>query len=116
MVVARPYVPDRGDIVWINFSPHAGHEQAGKRPGLVLSPREYNDKVGLAVVCPITSRVKDFPFEVLLPEGLRITGVVLADQVKSLDWRSRQVEFVATTPAAVVDDVVAKILSLMSDE
>jgi mRNA interferase MazF len=114
--VARPYIPDRGDIVWLNFSPHAGHEQAGNRPALVLSPRDYNDKVGLAVFCPITSRVKDFPFEVLLPEGFRIAGVVLADQVKSLDWRSRQVEFVVAAPAAVVDDVVAKILSLMSND
>lgn len=113
--MSRPYAPDRGDIVWITFSPHAGHEQGGKRPALVLSPRAYNDKVGLAVLCPITSRVKGFPFEVPLPEGLGPSGVALADQVKSLDWQSRNAEFAATVPAAVVDDVVAKILSLISN-
>ena len=86
------YAPQRGDIVWLRFTPHAGHEQAGRRPALVLSPRLYNRKVGLAVCCPITSKVKGYPFEVELPEGLEATGAVLCDQLKSLDWRARRAQ------------------------
>src|SRR3990172_1318707 len=90
LVVASRYVPDRGDAVWLQFDPRLGHEQAGRRPALVLSPRTYNSRVGLALFCPITSQVKGYPFEVPLPTGLRIRGCVLADQIKSLDWRSRK--------------------------
>lgn len=79
--------PDRGDLVWLNFSPQAGHEQAGHRPALVLSPERYNGRSSVALFCPITSRVKGYPFEVALPPAGKITGVVLADQVRSLDWR-----------------------------
>jgi len=82
--VPRRYVPRRGDIVWLSFTPQAGHEQAGRRPALVLSPSAYNRKVGLALFCPVTSRVKGYPFEVTVPKGLSVAGVVLADQVKSL--------------------------------
>ena len=89
MVVASAYVPERGDVVWLKFDPQAGREQAGRRPALVISPRSYNRKVGLALFCPITSRVKGYTFEVLLPEGGGAQGAVLCDQVKSLDWRSR---------------------------
>src|SRR5437660_9952142 len=85
-----PYVPSRGDAVWITLNPQAGHEQSGRRPALVLSPSAYNGRVGLALLCPITSQVKGYPFEVTLPHGLPITGVVLADEVKSLDWRARK--------------------------
>lgn len=81
------FVPDRGEVVWLTFDPQAGHEQAGRRPALVLSPAAYNGKVGLALVCPITSRIKDFPFEVHLPEGLPVSGAILADQLMNLDWR-----------------------------
>jgi len=88
-VVAR-YVPDRGDVVWLNFTPQAGHEQAGHRPALVLSPAAYNGKTGLMLCCPITSREKGYPFEVKLDTRAGVSGVVLADQIKSLDWRARR--------------------------
>ena len=83
------YVSDRGDAIWLNFTPQAGHEQAGHRPALVLSPRSYSRKAGLALLCPITSQEKGYPFEVPLSEADEVHGVVLADQVKSLDWRER---------------------------
>ena len=88
------YVPDRGDLVWLEFTPQAGSEQAGGRPALVLSPNTYNRKVGLALFCPVTSKTKGYPFEVLLPDGYAVSGVVLSDQLKSLDWRSRKVKFI----------------------
>jgi mRNA interferase MazF len=89
---AQGPVPDRGDAIWITLDPQAGHEQAGRRPALVLSPASYNEKVGLALLCPITSQVKGYPFEVPIPAGLTVSGVILADQVKSLDWRVRRAE------------------------
>ena len=92
MVTVRKYVPQRGDVVWITFNPQAGHEQAGRRPAVVLSPLAYNEKVGLAIFCPVTSQEKGYPFEVRIPEGLAVAGVILADQVKSLDWRAREAE------------------------
>jgi mRNA interferase MazF len=98
-------VPDRGDIVWLTFDPQAGHEQAGRRPALVLSPASYNDKVGLALMCPITSRSKGYPFEVHLPADLSVTGVILADQVKNLDWRARRATVAGTVPLSVVEHV-----------
>src|SRR5256885_15269876 len=99
-----PYVPDRGDLVWFSFDPQVGREQAGRRPGLILSPARYNDRIGLALVCPITSQVKGYPFEVLLPPGLPIRGAVLADHVRSADWRGRRAEFAGAVPAVVLDD------------
>ncbi|MEO8084984.1 MAG: type II toxin-antitoxin system PemK/MazF family toxin [Ardenticatenales bacterium] len=96
------HIPDRGDVVRISMSPQVGHEQAGRRPALVLSPAAYNGKVGLAVVCPITNQVKGYPFEVPIPDGLPITGVVLADQAKSLDWRARSADFVCSVPSDTV--------------
>jgi mRNA interferase MazF len=107
------YEPDRGDVVWISLSPQAGHEQAGRRPALVLSPRAYNARVGLALLCPITSRVKGYPFEVVIPAGLSVAGAVLADQVKSLDWRARSAEFIVALPRDVIDDVLAKVRALL---
>lgn len=107
------YVPDRGEIVWLRFTPQAGHEQAGRRPALVISPKAYNGKVGLALVCPVTSKIKGYPFEVGLPEGMKVGGVVLADQVKSLDWRVRKADLVGPVPGEVVDEAVAKILTLL---
>lgn len=112
-MVAPPHAPDSGDIVWLAFTPQAGHEQAGRRPALALSPRLYNGKTGLALFCPITSRVKGYPFEVALPAGSPVTGVVLADQVKSLDWRARQADFACRAPPAVIDEVVDKIEALL---
>ncbi len=108
------YVPDRGDVVWITLNPQAGHEQAGRRPALVISPAAYNGNVGLALLCPITNQVKGYPFEVRIPQALAVTGVVLADQVKSLDWRARKVELIGTLPEATVAEVLRKLGTLLS--
>jgi mRNA interferase MazF len=105
--------PDRGDIVWLDFDPQAGHEQAGRRPALVLSPRPYHQKTPFAVVCPITSRVKGYPFEVALPDGLPVAGVALADQVKSIDRRIRRIEIVAHAPESMVMEVLARLGPLL---
>jgi len=105
----RSFCPRRGDIVWLTFTPKAGHEQAGHRPALVLSPEPYNRKVGLAILCPITSRVKGYPFEVALPDGLKVSGVVLSDQVKSLDWKARQASFCCRAPHGILTEVLAKL-------
>jgi len=113
--VARRYVPARGDAVWLTFTPQAGHEQAGRRPALVLSPASYNGKVGLAILCPITSQVKGYPFEVATPTGSRLGGVILADQVKSLDWRVRQAEFICKLPRETTSEVLEKLAVLLFD-
>ncbi|MBI1832497.1 MAG: endoribonuclease MazF [Planctomycetes bacterium] len=105
--------PDAGDLIWISFSPRAGREQAGRRPGLVLSPRAYNDKVGLCLVCPITHHAKGYAFEVALPDDLPVQGVVLADHLKSADWRERGCEHMATAPPEVLDEVRAKLKPLL---
>jgi mRNA interferase MazF len=110
---ARHYVPDRGDIVWIHLDPQAGREQAGHRTCLVLSPALYNGKTGLAVMCPITNQVKGFPFEVSLPAGITTTGVVLADHIKSLDWRVRKAKFRETIPRHVVQEVLDTTVTLL---
>jgi mRNA interferase MazF len=114
--VAKGYVPERGDVVWLQFDPQAGHEQAGKRPALVLSPSAYNDRVGLALLCPITSQRKGYPFEVALPSGMKVEGVVLVDQIKSLDWRVRRAERVESVSHAVLGEAVAKIRVLLEPE
>ena len=108
-----PYIPERGDAVWLVFNPQAGHEQAGRRPALVLSPTSYNGKVGLAILCPITNQAKGYTFEVSIPPGLPVTGVILADQAKSLDWRVRNAQLLSVLPARTVADVVAKLNTLM---
>lgn len=107
-------VPDRGDIVWITLTPQASHEQAGRRPALVLSPGPYNRRVGLALLCPITAHVKGYPFEVAIPPGLAVSGVVLSDQVKSLDWRARQAEIVARVSRDVVLETLRRLGALLS--
>ncbi len=111
-----PYVPARGDLVWLRFTPQAGHEQAGTRPALVVSPRDYNRRVGLALFCPITSQVEGYPFEVALPSGLEVQGVVLADQLNSLDWRFRKARYAGAVPPDVLQEVVAKALALIDPE
>ena len=116
MKTKRAYVPGRGDVVWITLDPQAGHEQRGRRPALILSPAAYNGKVGLALLCPITNQVKGYPFEVALPDGVPVTGVVLSDQVKSLDWRVRNVKLISRAPEYVLDEVFAKILTLLDNE
>jgi mRNA interferase MazF len=114
VVARRLRAPDRGDVVWITLTSQAGHEQAGRRPAIVLSPAAYNGKVGLALMCPITSRIKGYPFEVGIPAGLVVSGVVLSDQVKSLDWRARQAERICTLPRPVVTEVLQKLGALLS--
>lgn len=116
MVARGNRAPDRADVVWLDFDPHAGSEQAGRRPALVISPRTYNQKVGLAVMCPITSRPKGYPFEVALPDGLAVKGVVLSDQVKSLDWRARRAKRLGSVPVEVMAEVTARILALVDPE
>ena len=100
--------------MWITLNPQAGHEQTGRRPALVLSPINYNDKTGLAILCPITSTVKGYPFEVLLPVGLPVAGAILSDQVKSLDWRIRNAELLCTPPAGIISEVLLKLNTLLS--
>ena len=113
-MVDRQYVPARGDIVWLNFAPQAGHEQAGRRPALTLSPEDYNAKTSLALFCPIImSRVKGYHFEVILPATSSVSGVVLADQVKSLDWRARRARFESQAPRQVVGEALEKISVLL---
>jgi mRNA interferase MazF len=107
------YHPERGDIIRLTFNPQAGHEQAGRRPALVLSPESYNAKVGLAILCPITTKVKGYPFEVVIPEGLEAKGAILSDQVKSLDWRVRGAEFFCKLPGSTVDQVLQKLNTLL---
>lgn len=112
--MAARYVPDRGDVVWLQFDPQAGHEQAGRRPAVVLSPSAYNRKVGLALFCPVTSQVKRYPFEVLVPAGLPVNGAILSDQLKSLDWRVRKARPICKLPISVVDDVLSKVHTLLN--
>jgi len=114
--VTSRYIPAQGDIVWLQFNPQAGHEEAGRRPALVVSPKEYNRKVGLALFCPVTSQVKGYPFEVLLPSGLAASGAVLSDQVKSLDWRVRKAKRLCTAPKEVVEEALGKIMTLVKKE
>ncbi|CAN5497651.1 endoribonuclease MazF [soil metagenome] len=112
-MVKRTYIPARGDIVWLEFDPQIGKEQSGKRPALVLSPTSYNQTTGLAIVCPITKQVKGYPFEVQT-YGKKIAGVVLADHIKSLDWRQRKAQFVERCSAPMLEEVLAKLEALLS--
>jgi mRNA interferase MazF len=112
-MMPRFEAPDRGDALWLDLDPQAGREEAGRRPVLVLSPASYNARVSLVVCCQITSRVKGYPFEVALPDGLPISGGVLADQVKSLDWKARRANRICVMPADVVSEVPAKLHTLL---
>ncbi len=109
-----PYIPQRGDAVWITLNPQAGHEQAGRRPAVILSPAAYNGRVGLAIVCPVTNQIKGYPFEVVLPAGLAVSGAILSDQVKSLDWRARNASFICTLPRPTIAEVLQKLNTLVS--
>jgi mRNA interferase MazF len=108
------YVPDRGDMVWLDFNPQRGHEQAGHRPALVLSPKSYNQKVGLMLACPITSKIKHYPFEVRIKTN-KIDGAVLADQVKSLDWEIRKPKFIAKVSPEVTQQVQEFIKAILGE-
>lgn len=107
------YVPDAGDIVWMNFTPQSGHEQAGRRPAVVLSPKAYNNRAGLLVCVPVTNQVKAYPFEVVL-SGAGASGAALADQVKSLDWRTRQAERKGKATAVEMLEIKSKIKALLN--
>jgi mRNA interferase MazF len=108
-MVKRVYIPDSGDVLWVEFSPQIGHEQAGRRPAVVLSPSSYNEKASLALLCPITSHSKGYPFEVALPAGSRFRGVILADQLKSLDWQQRKAQKAGKIPPEVLNQVRKRI-------
>jgi mRNA interferase MazF len=108
-----PYAPDAGEFVWLTFDPQAGHEQAGRRPALILSPKLYNQRSGLALACPVTTQAKGYPFEAAVPGGCGVTGVILADQLKSLDWRARGAVRAGRCPAQVMHDVLARIAPLL---
>ena len=113
--MAQPhYIPERGDAIWLDFDPQTGREQAGRRPALVLSPAAYNRKSGLALVCPITSHSKGYPFESAVPEGLPIQGVVLSDQIRCLDWQKRHAKRIARIPDVFLQDVTAKLAALLA--
>lgn len=107
------YIPGPGDIVWLEFNPQAGHEQAGHRPAMVLSNGDYNRKTGLAVFCPITSRIKGYPFEVHVT-GKKIEGAILSDRIKSLDWKARKAKFIEKAGDSIVQDVLAKLTVILS--
>ncbi|MBI5155931.1 endoribonuclease MazF [Candidatus Peregrinibacteria bacterium] len=107
--MVKDSTPDRGDIISLEFHPQRGREQAGRRPALVLSPRAYNGKVGLAIVCPITHQTKGYPFEVALPRNLKTKGVILSDHVKSLDWRARGSRIIEKVPTTVLTEVLGKL-------
>ena len=114
MVSSRTYIPQCGDVVWITLNPQAGHEQTGRRPAVVLSSENYNGKIGLAILCPITNQIKGYPFEVLIPNGLSVAGAILSDQIKSLDWRARNAELICTLPTETISEVLQKLVTLLS--
>jgi len=111
-MVTKKYCPERGDIVWLNFDPQSGHEQKSKRPAIVVSPKEYNKKVGLGLFCPITSKIKNYPFEVKI-ETKKIAGVVLSDQIKSLDWETRKIEYIGKETKEKIEEIIRKFSVLI---
>jgi len=113
MVKGKSYIPNRGDVIWISLNSQSGHEQSGRRPALVLSPSSYNSKVGLSILCPITNQIKGYPFEVLLPKDLKVSGVALSDQVKNLDWRLRKAEYICILPQKITAEVLNKLNTLL---
>lgn len=108
------YIPERGDIVWIDFNPIKGHEQAHKRPALILSPKTYNEKGGMMIACPITSKIKQYPFEVVL-KIKKIHGAILADHIRNLDWRTRRIAFIQKAPPEVLSHVQEYIIQLLTE-
>ena len=106
------YIPDKSDVVWLEFDPQSGHEQNGKRPAVVISPKNDNEKSNLALFCPVTSKVKGYPFEVKI-SSKKISGVILSDQIKSLDWKARKAEFIMKASDSIMDDVMSKLKLLL---
>jgi len=113
VVSRRGYVPERGDVVWMTFGTPAGHEQSGRRPAVVMSPSIYNGKTGMALCCPITSHVKGYPFEVVVPADLKISGGILADHIRNIDWKTRRAEYLCKLPSKAFEEVAEKIFSLL---
>ena len=113
MVKSKTYVPGRGDMVWLDFTPRSGHERRGRRPAVVISPVAYNAKTNLALFCPITSQEKGYPFEVIVSSGSKIHGVILSDQIKSLDWKARSAEFVDRLDEEAMEELIAKVRTLI---
>jgi mRNA interferase MazF len=109
----KKYVPEQGDAVWLTFDPQAGHEQSGRRPAVVLSPRTYNVRAGLAIFCPVTNQIKGYPFEVVLSDDLPIGGAVLSDQVRSLDWRARRATRICRLPRDTMNEILGKLEPLL---
>ena len=108
------YCPRRGDVVWLQFNPQAGHEQAGHWPAIILSPESYNRTTGLAIVCPMSTQEKGYPFEVHIPEGLKVAGVILSDQIKNMDWKNRRAKFCCALPSYMVWEVLRKFNTLLT--
>ena len=113
---SREYCPDAGDLVWIDLNPALGHEQSGHRPAIVLTPRQYNERSGLCIVCPITSRARGYPFEVVIPEGHVISGVILVDQARSLFWEKRYVKMAGMAAVKLLDEVRERLAALLQIE
>lgn len=113
MVKNETYIPERGDIVWLNFYPRTVYEQSGRRPALVITPKKYNQKVGLAVFCPVTRHIKEYPFEVKLPIDMKIKGVILSDHAKNLDWKAREAEFIDKLPTEQLNETLAKLNTII---
>ena len=113
MVTKQAYVPQSGDVVWLEFDPRAGHEQGGIRPALVISPTQYNAKTGLMLCCPITNQIKGYPFEVHLTNNPAVTGAILSDQIKSLDWQARKAKYKGKISAEQMLEVKGKIKALL---
>lgn len=111
--MAKPYCPERGDVIWLDFVSQAGHEQSGRRPALVLSPKTYNKKTGLALCCPLTTKIKGYPFEVPVPQNHTVTGAILSDQIKNVDWQARHSQFLGKVPGATLLEVLAKLDALL---
>jgi len=109
------YIPEAGDLVWLSFSPQAGREQAGRRPAVVFSPHAYNSRSGLCLACPVTSQAKGYPFEVPLPDGLAVTGIILVDHVRSADWQVRHAECAGRVPPEVLEEVRARLMPLLGN-
>lgn len=112
-MVTRDYCPERGDIVWLDFDPQSGHLQKGRRPALCISPKVYNSKVGLALFCPITNQIKGYPYEVILPPNLPVSGVIISDQIKSLDWKIRNADFIIKVPRNIMNETLSKFSTLI---
>jgi mRNA interferase MazF len=112
--VIKNYIPDKGDIIWLNFTPQTGHEQAGKRSAIVLSPKKYNEKTNLLIACPITSKIKGYPFEVEI-SSKKIQGAILSDQVKNLDWKIRNASFIEKSKKSILSEVISKLLLLLEE-